>query len=741
MKRLACAALLMAALCFVFSLAAADTLRAHLPVAGGSARIEASEIDGETWLMLPAFASFDTLSLFMDDQEVFLGDAAQGRTAILNQQGEAIAQIGVMKSENLRSMFLFSDDPAHQGREYIDNSEGHKDFTTGSLVMVNPSGLMTHAADIDVLRGRGNLTWTEAKKPYSLKLDARVDLLGIGQPSKKWVLLADAMDVSLIRNIMTLDLARELGLSSTPFAEHVDLYYDGEYRGTYLLCEKIEVDEWGVDELDYDKLLGKLNKRIGIQDLNALPALQGTNRFGSRFGFKDGMAEANLPSSGAYFLEMPAREEEQRCWFSLPSGSTFTVNNPENASSNMMLYISERMAEAHETLRYGGVHPENGRSVEQDFDVDGFARSALLQELSFNPDSYDRSAFFVLPAGETRFEPGPAWDFDLAWHYSVRLSSTEGQDLEKLQGWLGDFYGVEAIWSQMEKIWKEELYPLVQNVLLGDDKGTYMRSIDAYAAHIEASRRMNELLWDPQGISRFVNGRTYEEEIALLKSFVAERALWLDEQFAIREVDPEKVEIRILTEYMTFYIQPEIEAYPWSRAKVVDYVLSPVSEATEADYAVWKAELLVQPAMGHKFVSPSVTVNGSAAETEILEDGNLRVTAYLQDLSYRPADYYGEDMGMVFDPDYYARCYPEIAEECGYDPELLLEYFCDEGIYEAHKGNPFFDPQEILRFNPYLEEVLGEDWWLYYTEFIAYGYEEGWLTKGRRFLPTVTEEP
>ena len=742
MRRLTGAALLAIILCLFFSGAGAEKLTAVLPVAGGSAQIEAAEIEGEKWLMLPAFASFDSLSLLLDGQEAFLeGDSQKEHATVLDAQGEAVMEIGVMQSENLRSLFLFSDDPVHQGRAYIDGSSGHTDSATGSLVMVDSQGRITHAAGIERLRGRGNLTWEEAKKPYSLKLDARVDLLAIGQPSKNWVLLADAIDVSLIRNIMTLDLARELGIASTPFAEHVDLYYDGEYRGTYLLCEKVDVDEWGIDEMDYDKLLRMLNKKIGIQDLNVLPAAQGTNRFGSSFAFTEGMAEANLPSSGAYFLEMYAQATGERCWFRLPDGSAYEVKNPENASARMMTYISERLAEARETLKYGGIHPESGRSIEEDFDVDGFARMALLQELSFNPDSYDRSAFFILPDGETRFETGPAWDFDLAWHTSTRLSSMEGQDLEKMRGWLADFYGVDALWSRMKRIWQEELYPLVQDVLLGDGQGTYLRSIDAYAAHIEASRRMNELLWKPGGSSRFINGQTCEEEIELLKFFVAERSLWFDEQFAIREVNPEKVDIRILTEYMAFHIQPEVDVYPWSRAEVVDVFLEQVTEATEEDYAVWRAEMLVQPAPGHTFEAPSVTVNGSSVEAELQEDGNLRVTAFLQDLSYRPADYYGEDMGMVFDYEYYAKQHPEVAEECEYDPVLLLEYFCDEGIYEAHKGNPFFDPQEVAHANPYVVEMLGEDWWMYYSEFISYGFEEGWLTKGRRFLPTVTEEP
>jgi len=65
-----------------------------------------------------------------------------------------------------------------------------------------------------------------------------------------------------------------------------------------------------------------------------------------------------------------------------------------------------------------------------------------------------------------------------------------------------------------------------------------------------------------------------------------------------------------------------------------------------------------------------------------------------------------------------------VAEECGYDPETVMDYFLDEGMYEGHRANAFFSPSNVLRYNPQLEEMLGEDWWLYYYEFITYGYEE-----------------
>ena len=43
----------------------------------------------------------------------------------------------------------------------------------------------------------------------------------------------------------------------------------------------------------------------------------------------------------------------------------------------------------------------------------------------------------------------------------------------------------------------------------------------------------------------------------------------------------------------------------------------------------------------------------------------------------------------------YLENHPEALDMCDGDTEMLMDYFCDEGMYEDHKGNAFF------RFNPH----------------------------------------
>ena len=277
MKRLVC--LLIFCLCLCTGLSAcAEELEAQelrvvtessvtvqIPLHGAEAEIRAKEINGETWLFLPAFADMQGLypGAYETDEEGVWYDDASG--------------MYLMQSENLRTLFLFSDDPVNQGRAYIEGSLRHETYTTAAMALVDTDGYVSHAGDIRKLRGRGNGTWKDSRprRPYQFKLEERADLLDIGQSARTWVLLADITDGTFLHNRIALDLALELGMEETSHSEHVDLYYDGEYRGLYLLAEKVEIGASRVDERDYDELLETWNDKVGQRDLNILAQKNG----------------------------------------------------------------------------------------------------------------------------------------------------------------------------------------------------------------------------------------------------------------------------------------------------------------------------------------------------------------------------------------------------------------------------------------------------------------------------------
>ena len=728
LKRMAWIAVLAALLCI--SSAGAETFTLALPWAGAAVEVCTSEMDGEQWLFLPAFADPASLPVELLDEEA---DEEGVRRAELDGQ-----PLSIMQAQNLRALFLFSDDPQNQGRAYIDGGERHSTETTGYMALIAPDGTVEHADRLRQLRGRGNGSWGNEKKPYQFKLENRADLLKTGDPSemaRTWVLLADYMDPTRLHNRIALDLALEMGLEETSHSEFVDLYYDGEYRGMYLLAEKVEIDPARVDEMDYDKLIEEWNESAGVTNLETLSVGSGENRFGNPYTYIENLHDSGVTDAGAYLLEMEdaVGTLTDRCWFQMSDLSTVALKNPENASEPMVRDISEKLENARSILQNGGISEDGSQTIHDVFDVDDFARTALLYELSYSDSGFHYSStFFVLPAGAQRFEPGPVWDFDLTWRYYQSGVNDQGIGLKDQAGWLPEFYSVPAFSERMKEIYLEEMYPLVQDVLLGDGEGRYLQSIDSYLAHIEASLRMNNRLWQTPRFWRQLYAEGGESETELLRRFLDERSEWL--RAALEDARPDADAVTLWGYAPYTYVPDRVGVYacPWNHVNVRSVAFEQLSEATEEEYALWQLTAEIEPQPGYTFENPAVTFNGREISHERLADGGLRICVTFQDLSYRPVDYYGEDIGLIYNPDVYAANYPEIAAEYEEDPEGLMDYFCDEGMYEDHRGNAFFKPSDILLFNPELEEMFGEDWQLYYWDYLYYGYADGWLHKGAR---------
>ena len=98
------------------------------------------------------------------------------------------------------------------------------------------------------IKGRGNTTWEMNKKPYAVKLDSKAEILGMPK-HKRWVLLANKIDKSMIRNLLTFMIARVCFDDGTgaqqgwnPSGHSVELVLNGIHQGNYLLCEQIKID-------------------------------------------------------------------------------------------------------------------------------------------------------------------------------------------------------------------------------------------------------------------------------------------------------------------------------------------------------------------------------------------------------------------------------------------------------------------------------------------------------------------
>ena len=93
------------------------------------------------------------------------------------------------------------------------------------------------------IKGRGNSTWWQGgiwgKKPYQIKFSEKTDVLNMSA-DKKWVLLAEISDISLIRNKIAREISNISRFDYVPQAKYIDLYINNEYVGIYLVGQKVE---------------------------------------------------------------------------------------------------------------------------------------------------------------------------------------------------------------------------------------------------------------------------------------------------------------------------------------------------------------------------------------------------------------------------------------------------------------------------------------------------------------------
>jgi hypothetical protein len=109
---------------------------------------------------------------------------------------------------------------------------------------------------------RGSSSQSFPKKSYALETqdsignNNNVSLLGM-PVENDWILYAPYSDKSLVRNFLTFDLGRKMG-NYSPRTVYCELVVDGDYKGIYILMEKIKRDNDRVDiaKLDSDDLAG-----------------------------------------------------------------------------------------------------------------------------------------------------------------------------------------------------------------------------------------------------------------------------------------------------------------------------------------------------------------------------------------------------------------------------------------------------------------------------------------------------
>ncbi len=688
----------------------ADLSSLHLTACGDAADAPLVLMANDRQAEAAAGEAVDVAALFPDGADE---EGVYGLTVLVSGEEKPLR---IRQSENQASLYVISADPENRGHAYVDGLADPKGdpITDAALLMLDETGEVVYDNALRELRGRGNTTWQWGiKKPYQIKLEKKTDLLQSGNEDNKdrtWLLMAESFDATLVHNMLTLHLGQEMGLEGTVEFRPVDLYYDGDYCGFYLLSEKVNVKPGRLNILEMDDLIEQQYPQVAEESLH--PVVEEETDIG-KIRYVSGV-ETAFGQDGAYLIELDSYGGfAEESMFETANENMYEIRSPEYAGRADVVYVQQLTNDLMLTVANGGVHPTDGRQLEELIDSDSLARYLLIQQFAKTADFGYTSTYLYLPEGSAQFKAGPLWDFDIAYAirdnrpYEVGIDGYVAGDR-----WVYAAMDVPVVQTAMRQIWQTELEPLIQNVVLGDAdaKQGNLRSLGGYYAATEASRRMNYDLWQLGGSYNNINYdtlfETYDENWAFFVSYIEERTAWMTgdmEWWSADTIDQAALHLSYINADVpgSATLEP---VSPFQRTDIVqvDWNSQPVEETPW--HAIYTVDVQLKARAGSQFAqNATASVNGQPATVLSLTDTEMTLRFAFEGPVYEEAVYEGVDYGLVYNYHYYVNEYPELLEEYGEDPAAILENYVFYDFSSGFSGIETFDYD--LYYEAYMEEL------------------------------------
>ncbi len=443
------------------------------------------------------------------------------------------------------------DDPrivAHMG--VIDNGNGATNRPTDSF-----NGYDGRIA-IE-LRGKSSLDLFE-KKSYRLETqdsfgeNNNVSLMGMPEEND-WILYAPYSDKTLMRNVITFQLDRNMGNYSSR-TRYCELILNGSYEGIYVLMEKIKIDKNRVDiatlatkDISGDGLTGGYILRVDKPD-----------------------------GSGWYSTPHPVFQNARPIFFQHEDpNQNELLSVQRNYIQDFILSFESALTSPNFAHELTGYKPY--------INIQSFIDYFIIIELTKDVDGYRFSTYMHKDKDSKggKLTMGPIWDFNLGYgnvdYFDPSL---------RVDGWIyressSPNLGYMYWWSRMmqDETFRNQLkcrWEMIREDILSNK---YMTDyVDTLAKSLDAAQQRNFQRWDILGIYVWPNsflGSTYREEVDWLKNWITNRLDWMDAnmpgtcQNLVTGSDAETSDIKKLSVFPNpFYSQITFQ-YTLSQAKTV----------------------------------------------------------------------------------------------------------------------------------------------------------------------------
>ena len=471
-------------------------------------------------------------------EEADLSGYAGMRIPVRDENQRRIGDLMIRQGSEIPALFLTVD--AKELRKA--NRSKENEITEGRAVFTEADGTVSYDGGITQMKGRGNNTFAYNKKPYQIKLEKKASLSGMNR-AKTWVLLANYNDVSMLRNQIVLDLAKETGMRYAVSCVQTDVWINGEYNGLYLLTEKIQIKKERIDLKDLEDATEEVNDAdpgsyaMFKTKTETLPLMR---------GYKVPANPEDITGGYIFTIEKYARLRDYKVpGFRTKNELSIRIKEPTYPSREQTEYLGNLINDMHlAVIAEDGVSKATGKNFGEYIDVPSFALKYLIEEWTKNYDFFGGSQFLYKDADER--DPlvyaGPAWDYDLAFgNMRDRGYSPEGNYLTAISRRTSNLYWLlsrhETFMQEVDGIWREKFRPATA-ILLGETEapeGSVLRSLDGYAERIRKSAEMNYARW---AVSRNTDenaGGSFDNAVAYLKRWITRRTAFMDEHYGITE--------------------------------------------------------------------------------------------------------------------------------------------------------------------------------------------------------------
>lgn len=367
-------------------------------------------------------------------------------------------------------------------------------------------------------KGLGIELWNEKSESVNAAL--------LGMPKESdWILFASYNEKSFMHNILTMRVAREMGMYASR-TQYVEVIINGAYQGVYVFMEKIKRDEG----------------RVNIANLKETD-LTGDDITGGYIFKADKNTGANLGSWRSKFSN-----------YNTPNNfTTFLYESPKTITSEQRSYLKNYVDNAETSLQNEN-YRDKTNGYRKYFDTKSFIQLFLLNEVSKNVDGYRISTYFNKDKDSKggKIKAGPPWDYDITYGngnycdadspygFSYRFNYTCSTDFWQVPYWWERMLSDSAFVKELGQEYSfQRKFGALQNDRLNKHIDTLTNILkEPIVRNFQKWPILGTFVW-PQPTPY---ASTWEQEVNELRNFLNQRLQWLDNNiqtdFAITSTEP-----------------------------------------------------------------------------------------------------------------------------------------------------------------------------------------------------------